>query len=65
MTMPHLSNCPHDGNGWCLDCVKKMHNELEHANHRIDVLLADREQLKRLISYNETVIENIRKLIDY
>lgn len=22
MTMPYLSNCPHSGAGWCLDCVK-------------------------------------------
>jgi len=29
MTMPHLSNCPHDGDGWCIDCVKIMHSELE------------------------------------
>jgi hypothetical protein len=29
MTMPHLSNCPHDGDGWCIDCVKAMHSELE------------------------------------
>lgn len=29
MTMPHLENCPHDENGWCLDCVKKLHDEAE------------------------------------
>ncbi len=24
MTMPHLMNCPHDGEGWCLDCAKSL-----------------------------------------
>lgn len=22
--MPHLMNCPHDPDGWCLDCVKEL-----------------------------------------
>jgi hypothetical protein len=25
MTMPHLMNCPHSPNGWCLKCVAQMH----------------------------------------
>ena len=29
MTMPHLSNCPHDGDGWGINCVKEMYSELE------------------------------------
>lgn len=24
MTMPHLTNCPHSGDGWCLACVAKL-----------------------------------------
>lgn len=28
MTIPHLMNCDHSPE-WCLDCVKKMHDELE------------------------------------
>jgi len=27
MTMPHLMNCGHSPDGWCLDCVKAIHNE--------------------------------------
>ncbi len=27
MTMPNLMNCSHDPEGWCLDCVKKLHEE--------------------------------------
>ena len=26
MTMPHLMNCNHQDEGWCLDCVKEMHD---------------------------------------
>lgn len=29
MTMPHLMNCQHSGDGWCLDCVKELHDEKE------------------------------------
>lgn len=31
MTMPHIMNCEHSEEGWCLDCVKKMHDEMEKA----------------------------------
>jgi hypothetical protein len=27
MTMPHLENCSHRGDGWCGDCVKKLGEE--------------------------------------
>lgn len=27
MTMPHLHNCPHHEDGWCLSCVKQLHDE--------------------------------------
>lgn len=29
MTMPHLMNCPHSCEGWCLECVKELHDEGE------------------------------------
>lgn len=29
MTMPHLENCLHHPDGWCLDCVKDQHEEME------------------------------------
>ncbi len=34
MTMPHLMNCPHSGDGWCLDCVQRLQKDQE----RIDFL---------------------------
>lgn len=27
MTMPHLMNCAHSNNGWCLECVKELYDE--------------------------------------
>jgi len=29
MTMPWLSNCEHSGDGWCINCVRKEHDEYE------------------------------------
>ncbi len=34
MTMPHLMNCDHSDEGWCLDCVKQMHDELSRDAER-------------------------------
>ena len=27
MTMPHLMNCSHSADGWCLQCVKELWDE--------------------------------------
>ena len=27
--MPHLQNCDHSDDGWCLDCVKTLYDEAE------------------------------------
>jgi hypothetical protein len=38
MTMPHLSNCVHQGDGWCLDCVKilwEKNEKLEMENKNL------------------------------
>lgn len=31
MTIPTLTNCPHSGDGWCLECVRKLATECESA----------------------------------
>lgn len=31
MTMPHLMNCAHSSSGWCLPCVKDLHDKGEKA----------------------------------
>lgn len=38
MTIPTTHNCPHDGSGWCLDCVGRLaveHNRLREASARL------------------------------
>ena len=35
MTMPHLMNCNHSEDGWCLDCVKKLWEE----NHELRIAM--------------------------
>lgn len=37
MTMPHLMNCDHTGEGWCLACVKKLWEELEALRDKSDM----------------------------
>ena len=41
MTMPHLMNCGHSPDSWCLDCVREMHDELEEAQAEIERLSAE------------------------
>lgn len=31
MTMPHLMNCEHSDDGWCLGCVNDLHARCERA----------------------------------
>lgn len=35
MTMPHLMNCAHASSGWCLDCVKELHQEKEKLEQEL------------------------------
>lgn len=42
--MPHLMNCPHSPNGWCLDCVKEEHDKSEAT---IEDLMAVCERQKK------------------
>ena len=42
MTMPHLTNCSHSNDGWCLPCVKQLadeHAELHAHWGKIHVIL--------------------------
>jgi hypothetical protein len=41
MTMPHLMNCPHDEDGWCLKCVKKLYDEKEAVQYQLDLAYED------------------------
>lgn len=63
MTMPHLSNCPHSGEGWCIQCVKELRENLEHADHRIGLLLTERTQFKKALEEKNKTLEIIRVLV--
>lgn len=41
--MPHLTNCAHSEDGWCLDCMKEQHEA-------IAPILRDCDELKTLIA---------------
>lgn len=36
MTMPHLMNCLHSEDGWCLECVKVLQEEKESVENSCD-----------------------------
>lgn len=40
MTMPHLMNCSHSSDGWCLSCVKEQADENERLRERVRELEA-------------------------
>lgn len=46
MTMPHLMNCDHSSDAWCLECVKKEHDEHEGEMDRV---LAEARSLRDLL----------------
>ena len=31
--MPHLHNCPHDPNGWCLTCVGNLYQQKQNLQN--------------------------------
>lgn len=39
MTMPHLMNCSHSEDGWCLDCVKVLWDEKDRNETRLKLAL--------------------------
>lgn len=38
MTIPHLMNCSHSGDGWCLECMRPVFQELEELRSFINKL---------------------------
>lgn len=52
MTMPHLMNCDHICNGWCLECVNEMHKELDTAKDEV-------RELKKIIGRYEVEFEKL------
>jgi hypothetical protein len=46
MTMPHLMNCGHSEDGWCLMCVHELNARLEMTNEQAVRLAEDLTRLK-------------------
>ncbi len=64
MTMPHLINCDHSDDGWCLDCVKRLHDEYEELFTASEKLL-NRLDIVRLRGYvGHPLIEQLRRLVN-
>lgn len=47
MTMPHLMNCAHLDEGWCLSCVQNQHAEVESARTDVKRLLTESRNVLR------------------
>lgn len=37
MTIPYMMNCSHDGDGWCLACVRQLGEEIEQLRKALAV----------------------------
>jgi len=50
MTIPYLTNCSHSGEGWCLNCIKLEHDQLNHQISELTLRLNEANDLnKRLV----------------
>ena len=48
MTMPECHNCPHRGDGWCLECVAKMATSLSLTTSELIHASAECESLRQM-----------------
>lgn len=53
MTMPHLMNCQHNSDGWCLDCVAELYYNPEHI-----ITWINRERQKCIEEHIKLVEDN-------
>jgi hypothetical protein len=61
MTMPHLMNCSHQDQGWCLGCVKE---EWERTQRLTDVLQESQLMLGNAIQQRDRLVESGKALIN-
>ena len=43
MTMPHLMNCSHSPDGWCLDCVRELQSKIDKQDEVFNLLVQHAE----------------------
>ena len=46
MTMPHLMNCDHQDDGWCLACVKAQWSEMTHYRELLEQITQDNRKTR-------------------
>ena len=46
MTMPHLMNCGHKNDGWCLECVRELWDEKEVYRLNAEHFESERDRWK-------------------
>lgn len=51
MTMPHLMNCDHSSDGWCLACVKQMHDQREQYETALEAIAKRLEPVRHDRTY--------------
>lgn len=51
MTMPHLMNCDHSDDGWCLDCVKKLWDHAQFVANQAIAKGGEEFLLRRALSH--------------
>jgi len=49
--MPHLMNCEHSSDGWCLDCVKQMYDRIETLEFTANMLYDINGDQRKTIRY--------------
>ena len=49
--MPHLMNCEHSSDGWCLDCVEKMLDMIETLEFTANMLYDINGDQRKTIRY--------------
>jgi hypothetical protein len=62
MTMPHLMNCPHSDDSWCLTCVRtewlytmEIRMTLRAFTQKIPIL--ENHDLKPLVDYAKAILD--------
>ena len=64
MTIPWLMNCGHNDDGWCLDCVKEQHAELERYRLVVEMIIKRNKMMNPTICLDMLEKEAERALGD-
>jgi len=64
MTMPHLMNCGHSEEGWCLDCVKDMGDKLTEVDLIVHEFVNKQVQVHERCWYYPELFNRLAKILD-